>query len=119
MNIYCGNLSFNASEDEVRSLFEGFGQVTSVALIKDKLTGQSRGFGFVEMPNDSEAQAAITALNGKDFKNRNLVVNPARPRDESAPRRSGGGPGGGGFQRGRFGGQDRRGGGGGNRNRDW
>jgi len=110
MNIYCGNLSFSASEDEVRSLFEGFGQVTSVALIKDKITGQSRGFGFVEMPNDSEAQAAITALNGKDFKNRNLVVNPARAREDSGPRRSGG------FQRGRNGGQDRRGGSG---NRGW
>lgn len=116
MNIYCGNLSFNASEDEIRSLFEGYGQVASVAVIKDKLTGQSRGFGFVEMPNDSEAQAAITALNGKDFKNRNLVVNPARPRDDSGPRRGGGA--GGGFQRSRpGGGHDRRGGE--NRNRDW
>lgn len=114
MNIYVGNLSFSASEDEIRSLFEGYGQVTSVAVIKDKMTGQSRGFGFVEMPNDGEAQAAITALNGKDFKNRNLVVNPARPREDNGMRRGGGG--GGGFQRGRPGGQDRHGG---NRNRDW
>ncbi len=113
MNIYCGNLSFSASEDELRSLFEGYGQVSSVAVIKDKMTGQSRGFAFIEMPNDSEAQAAITALNGKDFKNRNLVVNPARPREEGGQRRGGGG-----FQRGRSGGQDRRGGGD-SRNRDW
>lgn len=113
MNIYCGNLSFSASEDELRSLFEGYGQVSSVAVIKDKMTGQSRGFAFIEMPNDSEAQAAITALNGKDFKNRNLVVNPARPREECGQRRGGGG-----FQRGRSGGQDRRGGGD-SRNRDW
>lgn len=105
MNIYCGNLSFNASEDELRSLFEGFGEVASVAVIKDKMTGQSRGFAFIEMPNDSEAEAAITALNGKDFKNRNLVVNPARPREEGGQRRSGG------FNRGRYGG--------GGRNRDW
>ncbi len=104
MNIYCGNLSFSATEEELRSLFEGYGEVTSVAVIKDKMTGQSRGFAFVEMPNDSEAQAAITALNGKDFKNRNLVVNPARPREEGGQRR------GGGFSRGRPGGS---------RNRDW
>jgi len=107
MNIYCGNLSFSASEDELRSLFEEYGQVASVAVIKDKMTGQSRGFAFVEMPDDSEAQAAISALNGKDFKNRNLVVNPARPREEGSPRRGSGG-----FQRG-------RGRGGDNRNRDW
>jgi RNA recognition motif-containing protein len=112
MNIYCGNLSFNASEDEIRSMFEEYGQVASVAVIMDKLTGKSRGFGFVEMPNDSEAQAAITALNGKEFKGRNLVVNAARPREEAGPRRGGGG-----FHRGRpGGGQGRRGGG---ENRNW
>lgn len=105
MNIYCGNLSFSASEDELRSLFEEYGEVASVAVIKDKMTGQSRGFAFIEMPNDSEAQAAITGLNGKDFKNRNLVVNPARPREEGGQRR------GGSSNRGRYGG--------GGRNRDW
>lgn len=104
MNIYCGNLSFSATEEELRSLFEGYGAVESVAVIKDKMTGQSRGFAFVVMPNDSEAQAAITGLNGKDFKNRNLVVNPARPREEGGQRR------GGGFSRGRPGG---------GHNRDW
>ena len=78
MNIYIGNLPYNASEDEVRQAFEAYGQVASVALIKDRMTGQPRGFGFVEMPNQSEAQAAIDGLNGKDFMNRTLVVNQAR-----------------------------------------
>jgi RNA recognition motif-containing protein len=87
MNIYVGNLPFSATEDEVREVFTAFGQVTSVTLIKDKFTGQPRGFGFVEMPTEDDAQKAIQALNGKDFKNRSLVVNPARPREE----RSGGG----------------------------
>ena len=101
MNIYVGNLPFAASEDEVRQLFASYGQVDSVALIKDKFSGQPRGFGFVEMPNDEEANAAISGLNTKDFKGRALVVNQARPREE---RGSGGG-----------GGFDRRGGSGGYR----
>jgi RNA recognition motif-containing protein len=91
MNIYVGNLPFSASEDEVRELFEAFGGVTSVTLIKDKFTGQPRGFGFVEMSNVSEAQKAIQDLNGKDFMGRSMVVNPARPREEGG----GGGRGGG------------------------
>ena len=90
MNIYIGNLPYNASEDEVRQAFEAYGQVASVALIKDRMTGQPRGFGFVEMPNQSEAQAAIDGLNGKDFMNRTLVVNQARPREERGERRGGG-----------------------------
>ncbi|NPV56381.1 MAG: RNA-binding protein [Anaerolineae bacterium] len=90
MNIYVGNVSYTVSEDELKDLFATYGTVSSVALIKDKMTGQMRGFGFVEMPNDAEAQAAIQALNGKDFKGRNLAVNAARPREE----RSGGGGGG-------------------------
>ncbi len=105
MNIYVGNLSFEASEDEIRGLFAPFGQVTSVSLIKDKFTGQSRGFGFVEMPNMGEAQKAIQGLNGKDFKSRALTVNAARPREER--------PGGGGGGRGGYGGGGGRGGGGG------
>lgn len=105
MNIYVGNLPFNATEEEVQALFTPFGTVTSVALIKDKMTGQPRGFGFVEMSDDTEAQKAITALNGKEFKNRAMVVNAARPREE---RGFGGGGGGG---RGGYGGE-RRGGGG-------
>ena len=87
MNIYVGNLPFDASEDEVRELFGAYGQVSSVALIKDKVTGRPRGFGFVEMPNDTEAQNAIQELNGKEFKRRSLVVNPARPREDRGERR--------------------------------
>jgi len=89
MNIYIGNLPFNASEDDIRQLFAAYGQVDVVSLIKDKFTNQSRGFGFVEMPNLKEAQAAIQALNGKEFMSRNLTVNPARPREER-PRDFGG-----------------------------
>jgi cold-inducible RNA-binding protein len=91
MNIYIGNLPFNAAEDELRELFAAYGQVESVSLIKDKYTGQSRGFGFVEMPNLKEAQAAIAGLNGKDFLGRNLTVNPARPREERKDSYSSGG----------------------------
>jgi RNA recognition motif-containing protein len=99
MNIYVGNLPFDTNEDEVREAFAAFGQVDTVTLIKDKFTGKPRGFGFVEMPNMSEAQKAIQALNGKEFKTRALVVNPARPREERGDRRQGGysnqrGPGG-------------------------
>ena len=90
MNIYVGNLSFDATEDEVRELFAAHGTVTSVSLITDKFSGQPRGFGFVEMADDGEANNAIQALNGKAFKNRNLTVNVARPREErSGGRRSG------------------------------
>ncbi len=94
MNIYIGNLSFDATEDEVRELFQVYGEVSTVSLIKDKFSGQMRGFGFVEMPNVAEAQKAIQGLNGKDFKIRSLAVNPARPREER-----GGGGGRGGFER--------------------
>jgi RNA recognition motif-containing protein len=103
MNIYVGNLSFDAGEEDVRAQFEGFGQITSVAIIKDKFTGRPRGFAFVEMAQDTEAQAAIAALNGKDFKGRPLTVNEARPRTENR----GGGGGGGGFRGNRSGGGDR------------
>lgn len=115
MNIYVGNLPFNATEDEVKALFAPFGNVTSVALIKDKMTGQPRGFGFVEMSSDDEAQKAITALNGKEFKNRAMVVNAARPREERGFGGGGGGGrggygGGSGGRGGYGGGSDRRGG---------
>ncbi|MBI3359509.1 MAG: RNA-binding protein [Chloroflexi bacterium] len=105
MNIYVGNLSRETTESELRTAFEAFGQVTSAAIIKDKYSGESRGFGFVEMPNRPEAQAAITGLNGKPLGGRTLTVNEAKPREErprgggdrdrrgSGPRR--GGPGGG------------------------
>jgi RNA recognition motif-containing protein len=107
MNIYVGNLSHDATEEDVRQAFEAFGEVTTINLIKDKFSGESRGFGFVEMPTKSEADAAITALNGQEIKGRAVNVNEARPRAEG--RRSGGGGG-----RGGRGGSGRgRGGGGG------
>jgi RNA recognition motif-containing protein len=90
MNIYVGNLPFDASEDDVREAFSAFGQVSSVTLIKDKYTGKPRGFGFVEMQNNQEAQKAMQELNGKEFMGRSLVVNPARPREERNDRRGGG-----------------------------
>jgi RNA recognition motif-containing protein len=91
MNIYVGNLSFKASDLEVHQAFAAYGQVSSVAVIKDQATGKSRGFAFVEMPNQAEAQAAITALNGKDLLGRALMINEARPRNFSGGgRRSGG-----------------------------
>lgn len=102
MNIYVGNLSYTVTEDDLRQAFESYGQVTSANIIKDKFSGQSKGFGFVEMPSQEEATAAIAAMNGKEMKGRNLSVNEARPRTDD--RRSGGGGGGG-----------RRGGGGGGR----
>jgi len=107
MNIYVGNLSFDAGESDVRQLFEAHGQVASVSIIEDKFTGRPRGFAFVEMPQDAEAQAAIAGLNGKDFKGRPLTVNEARPRTEHRG-------GGGGFKGGhKGGGQGGYGGGGG------
>ena len=89
MNIYVGNLSYSVTEDELREMFSRFGQVTSVNLISDKYSGQSKGFGFVEMAVQSEAEAAIKALDGNAVKGRNLRVNEARPRSER-PRGRGG-----------------------------
>ena len=83
MNIYVGNLSHEVTEEELRQEFMAFGQVTSVSIIKDKYSGQSRGFGFVEMPSKSEGQAAITGLEGKTLKDRTLDVSEARPRPDS------------------------------------
>jgi RNA recognition motif-containing protein len=95
MNIYLGNLSYSATENTIRDLFEGFGQVTTAKIVTDKFTGSSRGFGFVEMPNDDEAQKAIAELNGKDFQGRKIVANESRPRETTgrenrAPRREDG-----------------------------
>ena len=89
MNIYVGNLSFDATEEGLREVFEGFGGVDSVSIITDKFSGRSRGFGFVEMPDTAEAQKAISDLDGKVFLGRNLTVNEGRPRTE----RGGGGGG--------------------------
>jgi len=82
MNVYVGNLLREATEGDLRQAFEAFGQVTSVKIITDKYTGDSRGFGFVEMPDYQEAKSAISGLDGKDLKGRTLKVNEARPRDD-------------------------------------
>jgi len=79
MKLYVGNLSYEVTDDELRETFEGFGQVASATVVKDRYTGQSKGFGFVEMPTDSEARAAITGVNGKDLKGRPVRVDEARP----------------------------------------
>jgi len=89
-NIYVGNLSFNATEDQVRELFEAHGAVDRVSIVTDRDTGQSRGFAFVEMPDDEAAQKAMEALNGTPMGGRNLTVNEARPKTDR-PRRDGGG----------------------------
>ncbi len=106
-NIYVGNLVWDATADDLLGLFQQFGQVARAQVITDRETGRSRGFGFVEMDNDEEAQRAIDGLNGTPFKGRALTVNEARPRED----RGGGGGGGGGGGRGGYGG----GGGGGGR----
>jgi RNA recognition motif-containing protein len=106
-NIFVGNLDFNTSEDELRQLFEVYGQVDRVAIMTDRDTGRSRGFGFVEMSSAEDGEKAIAALNGSQVGGRTLNVNEARPK----PERTGGGGGGGGR------GRERSGGGGGGRNR--
>ena len=108
MNIYVGKLSYEVTEDDLRQAFEPFGQVESVTLLKDKHSGQSKGFGFVEMASKAEGQSAIDGLNGKELKGTALNVNEARPRTESR-RGSGGGYGGG--KRGQGGGKGGYGGG--------
>jgi RNA recognition motif-containing protein len=93
MNIYVGNLSFNVTEEDLRGAFQAHGTVEKASVITDKLSGQSRGFGFVEMPNGEEALKAISAVNGADLKGRALKVNEAKPKTDSP--RGGGGFGGG------------------------
>lgn len=116
MRIYVGNLSYQANEEELRELFEAYGEVSEINVITDRDTGRSRGFAFVEMPNAQEGSAAIEALDGKETGGRNLRVNEAQPRQQSGRGGSGGGGGGGGR-----GGQRRGGssGGGGGGRRDW
>ncbi len=80
MNIYVGNLDFKVNEDELQKLFEEYGTVTSAKIIVDKFSGRSKGYGFVEMENDKEANKAISELNGSEMENREIVVNEARPR---------------------------------------
>jgi len=88
MNIYVGNLSQQITEDDLREAFESFGQVTSIKIIKDKFTSESRGFGFIEMPAKQEAESAMEDLNGTDLKGKTITVNEAKPRSDN--RRSGG-----------------------------
>ena len=97
-NIYIGNLSFSASEDMLRALFEKYGAVDRVHIVTDRDTGQARGFAFVEMSNDAEAMKAINAINGMDLEGRTLSVNEARPKTDRRSER----PGGGGFGRKRW-----------------
>ena len=94
MNLYVGNLPYRITEDQLKSTFEEFGEVSSCTIIKDKVTGQSKGFGFLEMPERTEAETAISNLNGRDLMGRKINVNEARPRE------GGRGPGGGGGGRG-------------------
>jgi RNA recognition motif-containing protein len=110
MKIYVGNLSYQVNEDQLREVFAAHGQVESATIIKDKFSGQSKGFGFDEMSSKEEAEAAISALNGTDLQGRRMNVNEARPRPEGGRRDGGGGRGG--FGGGGAGG---RGGGGGGR----
>jgi RNA recognition motif-containing protein len=88
MNIYVGNLPFEATDDDLQQLFGTYGEVTTANVIKDRFSGESRGFGFVEMPARKDAEAAIAALNGTDFKGRTITVNEAKPK---APKTGGGG----------------------------
>ncbi len=114
MNIYVGNISWNLKDQDLANLFATYGEVTSAKIVTDKFTNRSKGFGFVEMANDDQAQAAIAALNGTDVDGRNIVVNESRPKPE--------GGGGGGFKKRSFGGGGgggyKKGGGGGGYNRD-
>lgn len=98
MNIFVGNLAREVTDEDLRKAFGTFGDVASATVIRDKFSGESRGFGFVEMPAKAAAQSAITGLNGKDLKGQTLNVNEARPRsdDRGGSRRPGGGGGGGG-----------------------
>jgi RNA recognition motif-containing protein len=109
-SLFVGNMSFQTTEGELRELFAPFGQVTRVHMAMDRETGRARGFAFIEMPNDAEAAAAMTALDGKEVGGRNLKVNEARPKGEGGPPRGPrnfGGPGGGGGGRGKGGGGGR------------
>lgn len=123
MNIYVGNLSWNLKDQDLSNLFASHGEVTSAKIVTDKFTNRSKGFGFVEMPNDDQAQAAIAALNGTEVDGRNIVVNESRPKPEGE--RGGGGGfkkrsffGGGGGYKGGGGGGFKKGGNGGGYNRD-
>lgn len=115
MNIYVGNLSWAMTDDDLMNLFSEHGSVTSAKILKDKMSGRSKGFGFVEMEDNEAAKAAIAALNETEVQGRKLIVNESQPRAEGdRPKRSYGGGGGGGYKKGGYGGGN-RGGYGGNR----
>ena len=111
MNIYISNLSFNVQDDDLRQLFTEFGEISSAKVIMDRESGKSRGFGFVEMPNDEEGQKAIAELDQCEYDGKTINVNVAKPREDKPRTFNRGGGGGGGFR----GGSNRTGGGGGNR----
>jgi RNA recognition motif-containing protein len=122
MNIYVGNLSWNLKDQDLSNLFASHGEVVSAKIVTDKFTNRSKGFGFVEMANDDQAQAAITALNGTEVDGRNIVVNESRPKPEGGggggfKKKSFGGGGGGGYKKGGGGGGYNKGNGGGYRDR--
>lgn len=129
MNIYVGNLSWTMTEDDLRSLFEQYGTVSSVKIVKDRETGRSRGFGFVDMPDDNEGQAALTNLYDSEVMGRKIIVNESQTKPNAGggggggfkKRSFGGGGGGGGYRKGGGGGggYNRGGGGGGGYNRDY
>ncbi|GJQ59227.1 MAG: RNA-binding protein [Candidatus Scalindua sp. AMX11] len=87
MNIYVGNLPYSVTEADLREAFSGFGEISNASLISDKFSGKSKGFGFIEMPNDEEANAAIQALNESDLQGRNIKVNQAKPKGDPSERR--------------------------------
>lgn len=107
MNIYVGNLSWQMTDEDLRTLFEQYGSVTSAKIVKDKVSGRSKGFGFVEMPDDTEAQNALSSLYDSEVLGRKIIVNEAQPKPQN------GGGGGGGFKKRSFGGGGSSGGGGG------
>ncbi len=128
MNIYVGNLSWTMTEEDLRSLFEQYGTVSSVKIIKDRETGRSKGFGFVDMPDDNEGQAALTNLYDSEVMGRKIIVNESQTKPNAGgggggfkKRSFGGGGGGGGYRKGGGGGGGgyNRGGGGGGYNRDY
>jgi RNA recognition motif-containing protein len=104
MDIYVGNLAYSTNDESLKSAFSPYGEVTSARVVTDRMTGRSKGFGFVEMPDRAQAQAAIDALNGKEIDGRALRVNESQPKPREERRGGGGGGGGGGFRGGRGGG---------------
>ena len=122
MNIYVGNLSWQMTDEDLRTLFEQYGSVTSAKIVKDKVSGRSKGFGFVEMPDDTEAQNALSSLYDSEVLGRKIIVNEAQPKPPGGgggfkKRSFGGGGGGGGYKKGGF--NRGGGGGGGGYNRDY